>query len=266
MPPEKTGIIDPGQSSSGWHRLSCFIECPRIFGFKEILGLVPKIMSSPLALGSATHSGVGAHYLGLPFEKGFENPDRSWAYKVPIARDICQAYVRHYIREPFKVLDVEREFVVRINGRKFTRRIDLVVLLRGKIIFIDHKTAARPRARFTNVAHEAALFTQQLVGEATAPRIYGKEFGGVWLNVLGSKEPFEFIRKPLHFPPEILRTAVSSLSYWLESAEAMAQSSLSPWDYPHSWECQGRYSKCDYWDLCKRGRQAESLYEYREII
>jgi len=133
-------IIDPGQSSSGFHRIWCYIYCPRLFGYKEVLGLNPKVLSSPLALGSAVHSGLGAHYLGKPFELGLAHPQKGWAYKVPIAREICEAYVRHFVREPFKVLDVEKELVVHVNGRKFTRRIDLIVLWHGKIILIDHKT------------------------------------------------------------------------------------------------------------------------------
>jgi hypothetical protein len=257
-------FVDPGQSSSGWHRLQCYIECPRLFGYKEVLGLVPKVMSAPLALGSAVHSGLGAHYLGMPFEKGLENPERGWAYKVPVAREICQAYVRHFIREPFKVLDVERELIVRINGRKFTRRIDLLFLQQDKVYAMDHKTAGRPQSRFSTTQHEAALFTQEVVGRATVQNIYGKPFGGVLLNVIGSSEPYEFIRRPLHFPPEVLRGAVASLDHWLKGADHLIQSGLSPWEYPQSYQCQGRYSKCDYWDLCKRGRSAETMYDYRE--
>jgi len=259
-------IIDPGQSSSGFHRIWCYIYCPRLFGYKEVLGLNPKVLSSPLALGSAVHSGLGAHYLGKPFELGLAHPQKGWAYKVPIAREICEAYVRHFVREPFKVLDVEKELVVHVNGRKFTRRIDLIVLWHGKIILIDHKTAARPKNRFSSVAHEGALFTQELVGRVTVPKLYGQPFGGVWLNVIGTNAPYEFIRKPLHFPPNILRSAAKSLDFWLKGAEDLINSGLSPWEYPQSWQCQGRYSRCDYWDLCKIGREAETLFEYREAV
>lgn len=257
--------VDAGQSSAGWHRLQLFIECPRKFGYKEIIGLLPMIQSSPLALGSATHEGLAAHYLGRPFEEGLKDAPKRWAYKVPIARSILQAYVKHYLREPFEVIDVERELIVRINKRKFTRRVDLIFLQQGKIYIMDHKTAGQPKSRFASAQHEAALFTQDLVGRAVIPGIYGKEFGGVVLNVIGSGEPFEFIRRPLLFPPEIIKNAVTSLDYWLSQSESLIQSGMSPWEYPQSWSCQGRYSRCDFWSLCKRGRSAaESLYEYKE--
>lgn len=257
--------IDAGQSSAGFHRLQLFIECPRKFAYKEVLGLLPRTDSSPLALGSATHEGLAAHYLGMPFEKGLEDPPQRWAYKVPIARAILQAYVRRYLREQFTVLDVERELVVRINGRKFTRRVDLVFLQNGKVFVMDHKTAGQPRARFSSTQHEAALFTQDIVGRAVCPEIYGYPFGGLVLNVIGTSEPYEFARRPILFPPEIMRTAVVSLDHWLRQSDEMLSSNVSPWDYPQSWACQGRYSRCDFWELCKRGRAAaESLYEYKE--
>lgn len=258
-------IIDAGQSSAGWHRLELFVTCPRKFGYREVLGLVPQVESSPLALGSAVHAGLAAHYLQRSYEEGLANPSAGWAYKVPIARVILKAYVGHYLREPFQVLDVEREFVVNVNGRKFTRRIDLTFLQQGKVYALDHKTAGQPSKRFHTTQYEPALFTQELLGQATFESIYKYPYGGMVLNVIGNSEPVAFIRRPIQFPPRLLQQAPASLDYWISTSEKMLNDpELSPWTFPQSWACQGRYDECEYWALCKYGKSAEHGYRYRE--
>jgi len=264
-----------GQSASGYHRLEDLIICPRKFAYRAVMNLVPAVAPEALALGTAVHEGLQAHYDGRGWEAGLENPGTRWAYKVGEARGMLRAYAAKWINERFEVLDLEREFRVScrsgIDGQRrlFTRRIDMIVLEQdGKVWIYDHKTAANPYSRARSVGYDASLFTQNFIGRYMFKSIYGVPYGGMRLNLLGKSAPYKFYRPAMDWLPQIKKDAPREIGDWLLEAERVVEQieapGGSPWKVRKGWQCQGRYSFCDYWDLCAHGPSALSLFE-REI-
>lgn len=264
---ERSQSIETGQSKKGYHRLDLLMRCPRAFGFREILHLVPFTYSRAPALGTAIHQGLAAHYSNRSYLEGLESAPPQWAYAVPDAKRCLQSYVENYAFEPFEVLGVEVELEVLIHGdQPFTRRVDLVARskLDRKLYILDHKTAGRVSARMKTVEHDGTLFSQTLVGAATIPQRFGGTFGGVILNLIetGGKT-WRFRRETLVFPAQILRDAPNAIRYWSAQADAWIASGLSPWQFPQTFHCSENYG-CDYYDLCRYGPSAVGQYD-REV-
>jgi PD-(D/E)XK nuclease superfamily len=247
-------------SQKGFHRLDQLMRCPRAFGFREVLHLLPLHQEREQALSTAAHAALAAHYSGHPWTEGLKDAAASWAFVVPEARLLCQAYVSNFATDPFDVLAVEYELgVVAFEEQLFTRRFDLLVKshLDGKAYAVDHQTTSRVGQRLRTAEHDGDLFTQDVIGDLTVPAEFGLEWGGVILNLLGTQaSEWTFKRVPLEFPTQILQDALASIHYWSELAESWLASGLSPWDYPQTFHCGG----CDYLDLCRSGPVAEDQY------
>ena len=106
-----------GASRAGFHRVAEFMECPRKFAFSHVEQLEPPRLRPALAKGSLIHLGLAHHYGQMagrewardPVEVMREAP-AEMSYVFEEARAIVEAYVKHYREEPFRVVDVEREF------------------------------------------------------------------------------------------------------------------------------------------------------------
>lgn len=250
-----------GQSSYGYHRLETFIICPRRFAYRYLLHLVPVVTPKPLALGTCVHEALAAIYRCESAEDGLARVPTKTAYMVPTARKIVQAYETEYAHERLNVRFVEKEFHATIRGIPFTRRVDLGIEREGELWIVDHKTAGRLSARLATTSYDPTLFTQLVVVSAQCKKESGLSFGGMLINLIGTHEPFEFQRAALHFSRELLGGVVESLHYWSKQCDDAVNSDCSPWSYPQSWQCQGRYSKCDYLPLCLYGRDEAANYD-----
>lgn len=256
-------MINSGQSSAGYHRLEDLMVCPRRFGYRDVLHLVPVAQPQPLALGTCVHTALAAHYSGEDPYAALKTVGRRNAYCIPLAEPIIRAYLEYYACERIEVLAVEREFEVLVAGQRFTRRIDLVRKLRGKAWIVDHKTSGNFTKRQKSFAYDASLFTQQLVAPAVA-RDLGLSVGGVVVNLIATGRPFNFSQVPVTWTPKLLADAPLSIGYWSAQAVRLKESGIAAWQWPQTWACQGRYSECDYLDLCLNGTVALASYEEEE--
>ncbi len=256
---------ETGQSSAGFHRVQSFIHCPQKFAYREVMHVRPKVEPPAPALGTVLHEGLRIWYLGLGKEAAvqaiMEMPLRYGPYIEP-GLLLLEAYLEHYSGEKLQVLDVEREFEVTISGRPFTRRVDLTIIGQdGRVYAPDHKTAAKPGARARSATRDWSLMTQDLVLRAVCRDVYGRDFGAVILNLVGTAEK-EFHRRPLIFPPAMLKAAPRSLLHYIREIDRLKFE--DPWSYPRSGECVQRYGVCEFIDLCEYGEASLPMYDVEE--
>jgi hypothetical protein len=246
-------MLDTGQSNFGFHRLLSLIECPRKFGYREVLKLVPPILAKPLALGTAGHNALAYYYLGKNWQDAFINVPESWSYIVPVVIPIVKHYIQEVFHENLKILDVEREFELEIQGLKFTRRIDLIYKQGEKVFIMDHKFTTASKSRIFTNNEDPVLFTQALMGQKLFQKTYGLAFGGLVVNMIKPTKPYTLERHRTNFYPKMLEECEQDLSYWLALADQYSKSTIPVPLWPKSWQCQGRYSHCDYGVLCQHG-------------
>jgi len=249
-----------GPSAAGYHRLAQFVRCPQMFAYRWILGLRDPIEGEATGTGTVLHELLRAWYLGLTTDAGLEGLAERYQRFVPRALELFERYCKEYPTEEWEVLDAEREIEVALNECRLTRRLDLIVLWRGRVYVVDHKTAGRVASRIKSAFLDWSLATQEIAGEAVLPGMYGAEWGGFILNVIGTGEGgAEFRRQVIRFPPHFLATIPRSMYWYLQRIDALA--GTDPWCYPRSGACEGRYGMCEYLDLCRFGRVAEGQYE-----
>ena len=242
-----------GKSRAGYHRLEDLTVCPRRFGYREIEHLVPIVSPKPLALGTCVHEALAAFYLGRDPMAALRDVPHRAAYCVPQAKPIVSAYLKSHARERLDVLAVEEEVAIKLHGRLFTRRLDLVVAEQGRVVVRDHKTSGDSKKRAMSFPFDASLFTQEVVGKPVLPAKYQLPWGGVQVNIIETREPFRSFVQPISWMPLLLKEAPEDLAYWTQQAAEWVEKGVSGWKFPKSWHCQGQYSQCDYLPLCLRG-------------
>jgi hypothetical protein len=237
------------------------MRCPRKFGYKEIERIVPRVTPRPLALGTCIHDGLAAFYLGRDPLAALRDVSASCAWCIPAAKPVIAAYVKQKTNERVNVLAVEKEFAVKVGGRTFTRRIDLVVEERGRVVVRDHKTSGDVLKRMSSFSFDGSLFTQEIVGKATLPAEYQLPWGGVQVNLISMRAPYPARYVPVSWEPNFINTrdkggrdlAADDLAYWARIAELWVEKKASGWSLPRSWRCRGEYGDCEYLPLCLRG-------------
>lgn len=263
-----------GQSSSGWHRIAKFIECPQALAYRERLGLRPRLEPIEPARGTVLHEGLRHWYaserrdLDGAVATIRAMPERYSPATIEQATTLLLAYATAYRDEPLDVLATEIEVAVSLAGRPFTRRIDLIAQRRtdGHVWIYDHKTAGDVAKRARTADLDWSLMTQELVLASQCEAIFSAPYGGFVLNLIGTAS-FDtplFRRQPIAFSRRMLQALPRSLHYYLGEIERT--SALDPWEYPRSGSCVGRYRVCEYKPLCERGPAAVdsgfvSIYE-----
>lgn len=255
------------ESAAGYHRIASFMSCPQKFAYRYLLRIEPRDEPAGTGRGTIFHEAAAAYYRGLDWRAAIDALPRRYYPYVEEGAAIFEAYLNFYAGETLTVLDVEVELVVRIKGRKFTRRVDLVTRGYGNgkahVKFVDHKLAARMGERVRTAAFDWSLATQHIVGVALCQQRYGLPFRGVELNLAASDGSGKFRRERVLFSPRMLATIPRSLDYYYGAQEEMIGQGLDPHCYPRTGECFNKYGRCDYLDLCKFGETAMAGYGAR---
>ena len=271
-PTPKPMGLSAAESSRGYHRVTTWDACARRYGFRYGLRLEAQRGADAPARGSLLHLALMHHYRALG---GFDAEDPIEAMRCAPARiahqydsalDVWARYVAWAEVEDgeWNVLDVEREYAVRLGGRRITARVDLVVEDAGRVIAVDHKSAGGklqyvPR-EWENSGQMALLAT---IGAAVFPGMYGIPFGGVWVNAISTSGE----------APVGLRARLQIEDAWRLSVLAGLASRLRELDLIEStpgWgteagvfgldvspeACRDRWGRCDYYDVCRAGPKA----------
>jgi hypothetical protein len=271
-----------GMSSCGYHWHSSYSICPQKWAYRNLLHLSKR--SEAADLGTLLHVAFLHFYLALqyslrgesipsdvlnPIEAMRTTPPRV-SYRFADALPIYQAYRKYWdaVGEDIEeVISVEEEYSGKLPSTKIiTARLDVVYHAKsdGLVYVIDHKSTSGKVATH----HRSWEMSGQMVLEdAFGEGWFGDEFGGVKVNVVGTKAPFEFARPKLNVLSSLRDPFLDGLAEVREQIESDLQSERSPWKYRRNMEaCGGMRFQCDYIELCKRGRHALGEFEVAEDV
>ena len=259
-------LIDPGQSTWGSSRHDVLGRCLRMYGYSYVLE-EPRTTTEAQMFGTLIHLVLAHHYME---EDGYFSPlyalavkledEPDWDYLYPRVVEFYQQYCDEYAYadKGWTSLAVEKELKMQLwdgeDSYLYTQRLDLIVrsASTGKVYIVDHKTASRPGIRPFEVSLQ--MVGCQIFGE----QIYGREFGGVLINLLrkpGKDGVWKFSRHVLDigegfkaaFKPTVLRRR-------RELAELEANGiPVSSWPMAISNQiCWTRYGPCSYIAKCRQ--------------
>ena len=139
-----------------------------------------------------------------------------------------------------------------------SRRLDMVVEDRsGRICIWDHKHQARVSVGRSVDAYaiDGGFAAFRIMGR----QVYGRQFGGLILNLIQTQGPWRVARPTV--PPTPHRDSHFAELLW-KAEHHLAQievQSTDPWRWPkamHETACFGRYGRCSGLDLCFYGDRA----------
>ena len=276
-------LIDTGPSSRGWHRLESHLRCPQLYawgygqagagGDRAQIPWTHFPPTAPLVRGSIGHAGLAHLYARqrevqrggdpdryfLPTE-AMEMVARVFGYNselgmqlLPVTTRVVRSYAEHFAHETWEIVTVEEELETHFGPYRYTARVDLQYRDRsGKIWFLDHKLVSRIRGK---TARRYTLSGQFLGLLHLGSRIFGDDFGGVELNLLGVN-PISFLRvvpEPAPYTlarfPEIVARAEESIA----RTESLIASGKDPPASPSEFTCYNSYGECPAFELCRWG-------------
>lgn len=278
--------LNAGSSGEwGWHATEVALRCPQLYAYHyRCEGADLDGDRGALIRGSLVHQGLAHHYARLQSAQLFQDPEE-WlnpvsaiqrcaeeleangekskaGHYVESATNIVLDYLEQYREESLEVVAVEEVFTAEIAGRKFTQRLDLVGRRSdGKIYVFDHKTTGFYSAK---IPERYTLSGQFLGMHNFGQQVYGKEFGGVIINVLAcgaankptARGETTFTRVPPNPAPNAQRLFTISVQHARERIEELDRSGLNPWRWPKVLSeqvCVTAYGKCEGFDLCRWG-------------
>lgn len=270
-----------GPSKSGEHRRQDARDCWRLYAIKHRDNREPPRMEPPLAKGSMLHLALAHHYGKMarkpwaadPVEVMREAP-ANMAYVFEECRAVYAHYRESYPREPFEVLDVEREFSVKLRMTEFgqeiyepTARLDLVVREAGLAKIEEHKTGSQFRNP-REWARNGQIIGQHVLAFQNFPKTYGLDFGGLTINAMRTGDVRGVRRDYITIAANALKSWPKTTYFWLrQEAEMRAKFADKPWDqWPENYgNCTGRWGACELYDACNLGAWHVSDWEKRDI-
>ena len=265
-------LLDAGPSERGWHRIENMLRCPRLYGWKNLVG-VPFVISQPLVNGSLIHVALAHHYQRMWERQNDGDPDKwltpedaiaalakknheesaLWLTAVPQIVSAYRAYRDNWLGEGWKVISVEEELRARLGEKKYlyTQRADLIVEDENERVWIvDHKSCYRITSK-TLRQHilDGQFLGYQMFGRAR----FGEKFAGVLVNRIKLSNPFDFDRRGLEPAPHALGMFVKSI---VQAEEKIEEYGENVKDYPmvlSNQTCFGKYGQCSAFDLCRFG-------------
>lgn len=273
-------LINSGASRRGAHRLDKFRFCPQLFSYEDVLGITIPEDKTALVNGSGTHIGAAHHYVrrgaaqpgGVVYMgQTFTDPD---AFHEPIPamrlaaglttgveRTLWEklgpnmvAMLEHYViwchgqDLGYRVVAVEQEVEVMVEGNLYTQRIDLALEdRRGQVCIFDHKTSGRPDKAETYYEDDWQIAGLYRFGRG----IYKDKFDSVRLNIIGSVAPFVCRRVTAAFRPVFARRLERRVLDVETEIKRLLDSGRDPWDWPIREICRNRFGhRCKAWRLC----------------
>lgn len=276
LSPATPVLLDTGPSARGAHRLQTALTCPALYAFTRVLKHEASQMDrGPLVRGSIGHVGLAHHYARLGCEQHGKDPETYFPAHVAIDmvadkfgpmgnqfrrlnHDAHEAYRAFYAVERHEVVGVECPMDVMVptpdGPIRFTQRWDLLTRDdAGRYWITDHKFVAKVEQKtVTRYALSIQFVSMVWLGH----HLFGAEFGGVKLNLVGVGGNFHFQRPSVPPAPDAVRRFPSTLAH-AERIISEVEALPDPWDARRVYSeqvCMGPYGPCPAMDLCRFGR------------
>jgi hypothetical protein len=224
-------------------KLETYMECPRRFFYKYVLGWDNEYSSHDLEFGSAWHLAMEhilrtnysvenialAHELFrnhyeryFPIETQFELEPKSSSGALLALAGYCSKYIDDHSN--FKVLYTEVSGSITVlKGRIMNFRMDTIIEDSEKgICSLEHKTAKSLERTFQDkwILHmQPNLYTHVLYCLFPVDSVYGVIINGTALykqTARTKRPPAEYLRIPCRRTPEMMNTWLHNLDHWLD--------------------------------------------------
>jgi len=274
-------LLDAGPSERGWHRLESGARCLRLYAYRQVLGMSFPL-SEGLVKGSLLHIGLAHHYRRRQARQQGEDPNQWYSPEEAIEKladlsavnckshieselwlthaqpivQACRAYVRYYLLPDlnWKILDVENELRARVGKERwlFTQRADLIAEdPSGRVWIWDHKSCYRIASK---TLRPHILSGQMLGYQMFGRQIYKERFGGVLVNRVKLRTPYQFDRSQVEAAPAALARFSKNI---VQIENRIAEYENRPFnEWPGAYSdlvCTHKYGQCDAFEVCQWG-------------
>ena len=263
--------------------LSCFQQCRQKYKLRYLDGIVPIRKSNALEFGSAMHIALEKYWNYVKATQTFLADDsdigpcdlqfdanKILTDKVEAAKlaGLLKGYIDEYYNEDvrtWEVIDVEREFKVRVCGNDIVGKADGLVRNRhtGRYYILEHKTASLVDASYVD---QKAIDAQTMLYAACLQNVMGITISGAIHDILTkqkirlkkgeSEDDFcqrlmvdvseeNFNRIIVDFADNELADFQRDLNQQLDELYGCKHF------YKCTGSCIGRYGACEYLPLCK---------------
>jgi len=257
-------------------KLQCFMDCPRQYFYRYVLGWSHQGSNIHLIFGEGWHramehilrNGYGTEsirdgyneFLSYYREHYHETEDAKNFPKSPDAvLPALVEYCHRYAGDEFEVLHTEVAGKVPIDdtGRKLHFRLDAVCKDEKGIYVLEHKTASRLTSTWSNqwsLSMQVSLYTHALHMMYDPDEVYGVIVNGAVFRKTGN----EYIRVPVRKAPEMMKAWWWNVLHFLDMLEWNYQqlSEMTPDEeimtaFPMNTQSCTKYFGCMYQDFCK---------------
>lgn len=272
-------LLDTGPSARGAHRLQTALTCPALYAFQKLMKHEAALGDrGPLVRGSIGHVALAHHYARLGSVQHQQDPEVYYPPDMAIdmvaekfgamgksfqrlIHDAYAAYQAFYSVERHEVVGVEcpvdHQVPTPDGPIRFTQRWDLLTRDdAGRMWVTDHKFVGKIEARTVARYALSIQFTGMVWLGHT---LFGKDFGGVRLNLVGVAKgagSFQFQRPALPPAPDAVRRFPATLAH-AERVIASVEALSDPWDAPHAYSemvCMTPYGPCPCVEMCRFGK------------
>jgi hypothetical protein len=261
-------LLDSGPSPRGFHRLEAFLRCPTLYWWKYVRG-VKLPTGDPLVRGTIGHVGLAHYYGKIGLTQRGEDPD--YLHTVDIAMQLvankhgdqgqkCHSIVRPLVWRHnalfahdavrYEIVGVEKLLETSFEGYRYTARADLIVKdKQGLVWILDHKIVGRIEDRvFKRYAASGQFHGLAHLGR----RLYGDQFGGCLMNVIGVDGKIE--RRAPEPAPWLYSRWPSVVAQTEREIERLTPLPIEEWPAASSEViCVTPYGLCDFFDACRWG-------------
>lgn len=287
-PVDTRGLINPGPSERGSHRLANASKCLRLFGMAKT---APNNPTPAMQKGTLLHTGL-AHMLALKaiaedgiamvagkaYRKAEDLYTPAGAVRELAGQmgehmysegrnviDTLEAYKARWGKHTgWKVMGIEEEYRMSLPGLPperslYTQRADVIVEERATkhIQIVDHKSTY---AILAKTANQHTMHRQFLGYQSIGRRMYGHRFGGVILNriqIAKEGQPAKFDISKVESAPVAIKDFVRDVVLWERIIQQWEESGVPPEKWPaafHESICISPYGPCQFYKHCHGGK------------
>ena len=276
-------LIDAGPSPKSLHRVTDALFCLQWYAYRHVAKL-PFATARPLIRGALFHQGMAqlgartwarqngqdpeGYYeplVGVDLLAERERP--RWGVHVDTergaAKDAITAYQGAFQTERDRILHVEHVFEFVVKGPRtgrtwtYTQKPDVVMQdsYTGEIYIPDWKTFSGHYKEDTLTGY--GMDMQFLAFQWWGPRVFGKQFGGARVHLVGLTEPRVYKKVPVPASPNLVSRFPEIIEDAELTLERLAVEGRDPFHYPpaaNERTCVGRYGPCPAVQTCAWGR------------
>lgn len=273
--------------------LQCFQSCHRKYRLRYMDCIVPKQKSNALEFGSAMHIALEEYFKYVKASQVFLGETGACDFvfdcnkiltdKVEAAKlaGLLRGYIQRWYPEDstkYDIIEIEREFKLRIVGQDFVGKIDGLVRERetDKYYILEHKTASVVDESYVS---QKEIDSQTLNYANAIQRTMGIKISGAIHDLITKQkirqkkgESIDDFCKRLNedvTDDNFSRIKIEFTQEQMQEAFDELQDQISElWGCRHFYKCTGaclgRFGACDYLPICKAGGLVDALKEQYE--